>query len=60
MNADFKKDAQDALYLLRHALMPSVYPISQSADVNGDGRTDSMDALYLLRHILLPETYPLA
>ena len=60
MNGDFKKDAQDALYLLRHALMPSVYPISQSADVNGDGRTDSADALYLLRHILLPETYPLA
>ena len=60
MNGDFKKDAQDALYLLRHVLMPTVYPAAQSADINGDGRTDSMDALYLLRHILLPKAYPLS
>lgn len=27
MNADFKKDAQDALYLLRHILLPKEYPL---------------------------------
>lgn len=27
MNGDFKKDAQDALYLLRHMLLPKEYPL---------------------------------
>ena len=59
VNADGFKNTTDALYLLRHLLMPHMYPIDQSADMNRDGRSSTEDALYLLRHILLPTIYPL-
>ena len=59
MNADGKLTSADAVYLLRHTLMPSVYPIAQNTDVNGDGATTSADAVYLLRHTLMPALYPL-
>ena len=59
MNGDGIVDTDDAIYLLRHALMPGSYPISQSGDVNGDGLIDTDDAIYLLRHALMPGNYPL-
>ena len=59
MDGDGQKTATDALYLLRHILMPALYPVAQKTDVNGDGATTATDALYLLRHILIPSLYPL-
>ena len=59
VNGDDKVDSNDAIYLLRHTLMPDKYPINQSGDMNGDGKTDSNDAIYLLRHTLMPDKYPL-
>ncbi len=59
MNGDGEKNSADAIYLLRHAIMPAMYPLVQSADVNGDGAANSADAVYLLRHIIMPAMYPL-
>lgn len=53
-------DEDDAIYLLRHVLLPEKYPIVQSGDVNGDAELNEDDAIYLLRHVLLPEKYPLS
>lgn len=60
MNGDHMKTAADAIYLLRHTLMPILYPVDQSADVNGDGNINAADAVWLLRHLLLPDFYPLS
>ncbi|MBQ8497208.1 MAG: leucine-rich repeat protein [Clostridia bacterium] len=60
VNSDGIKNAADAIYLLRHTVMPNFYPINQSADMNGDGNSTSADAIYLLRHIIMPDLYPLA
>jgi len=59
MNNDKLLDTDDAIYLLRHILMPDSYHVKQSANVNGDDVTDTDDAIYLLRHVLLPNSYPL-
>ena len=54
MNGDGTVNSADAVYLLRHSIMATNYPISQSADVNGDGTVNSADAVYLLRHTIMP------
>ncbi|MBE6654395.1 MAG: hypothetical protein E7608_02915, partial [Ruminococcaceae bacterium] len=59
MNNDKCVDTDDAIYLLRHILMPDSYCVKQSANVNGDDVADTDDAIYLLRHVLLPNSYPL-
>ena len=59
MNGDGKKNSADAIYLLRHMVMPVMYPVNQNVDVNGDGKKNSADAIYLLRHIVMPNLYPL-
>ncbi len=60
---DFNLDGQisdaDAMYLLRHTLFPSRYPITHSGDVNCDGTVSDADAMYLLRYTLFPERFPL-
>ncbi|MGN1473236.1 MAG: leucine-rich repeat protein, partial [Eubacteriales bacterium] len=60
MNNDSKVDVDDALYLLRHTLMPNKYPINQPCDLDGNGTVDVNDAIYLLLHTLLPDHYPLS
>ena len=57
-NGDKALDTDDAIYLLRHVLLPDSYPTEQDTDVNIDGKPDTDDAIYLLRHVLLPEQYP--
>ena len=59
INGDEILNPTDALYLLRHVLMPMLYPVAQSADMNGDGAVNAADAIYLLRHVLMPNLYPL-
>ncbi len=59
LNGDGKTNSADAIYLLRHTILPESYLINQSGDMNGDGETNSVDAVYLLRHTILPEDYPL-
>lgn len=54
-------DSDDAIHLLCNTLFgEDMYPLNQSADVNGDGVVDSDDAVYLLCHTLFGEDlYPL-
>ena len=60
VNGDGSTNSADAIYLLRHTMRASKYPINQSGDVNGDGDTNSADAIYLLRYTMRPSKYPLA
>lgn len=50
---------EDAIYLLRHVLVPDLYPTQAMTDVNGDNQVNEEDAIYLLRHVLVPDLYPL-
>ena len=59
MNDDTKVDIDDAIYLLRHTMLPGRYPITQAGDVNGDDNVNIDDAIYLLRHTMLPSRYPI-
>lgn len=59
LNEDVNLNDADALYLLRHTLFPTRYPVIKDADVNKDGEVNDADALYLLRHTLFPTRYPL-
>ena len=59
MNEDSTVNLNDAIYLLRHTMMPSRYPVYQSADVNGSQNVDINDAIYLLRHTMMPSRYPI-
>ncbi len=60
VNDDGKVNSADAVYLLRHTMRASKYPISQSGDMQGDGKVNSADAVYLLRHTMRPAKYPLS
>lgn len=59
INGDSVVNIGDAIYLLKHTMLPSRYPVSQPADVNGTGDVNIDDAIYLLKHTMLPERYPL-
>ena len=59
MDADLDLDSDDAIYLLRHVLKPSSYPIKQNGDVDGNNVVNNDDAIYLLRHIFDAAKYPL-
>ena len=59
MNGDSVVNIDDAIYLLKHTMMPSRYPVSQPADVNGTGDVNIDDAIYLLKHTMMPSRYPI-
>lgn len=60
MNGDGIVNSADAIYLLRHRILPDKYPLStEYADANGDGVKNSADAIYLLRHTIMPDKYPI-
>ncbi len=59
MNGDGAVNDADAIYLLRHTMLPTRYPLSGEGDVNGDDVLNDADAVYLLRHTMLPTRYPL-
>lgn len=56
---DGKIKQEDAIYLLRHTIMPDKYPIPcipeakeiKYGDVNGDGAVTSVDAVLVLRNV---------
>jgi hypothetical protein len=57
-------NSSDAIYLLRHNLLPNKYPVNNPSnhfrtDVNCDGKVNTDDAIYLLRHTFSPEMYPI-
>ncbi|MBE6614729.1 MAG: hypothetical protein E7631_05410 [Ruminococcaceae bacterium] len=59
-NGDTKLTSADAIYLLRHTLLPDRYPLAGTwFDFNNDGTVNAKDAVYLLRHVLMPEKYPI-
>ncbi len=53
-------NSTDAIYLLRHIMRASKYPINQNGDMDGDGEINSSDAIYLLRYTMRPSKYPLS
>ena len=59
VNGDGVVETADAIYLVRHILTPSRYPINQSGDMNADGVESTDDAIYLLRYVLNHANYPL-
>ena len=59
MNGDALVDEADAVYLLRHVLMPEEYPLSADGNVDGSGTIDVDDVTYLLKHIKSPGEYPI-
>ncbi len=59
LNKDGSVDEDDAIYLLRHVLMPGSYKVDEDVDYNKSGKVDEDDAIYLLRHVLMPGNYPL-
>lgn len=59
VNGDGAVNKTDALHLLKHTILSTVYTINQSGDMNGDGAVNKADALYLLKHTILPAAYPL-
>ena len=59
MNEDAMLSDADAVYLLRHVLFPSDFPIWRNGDITGDGFLTDADAVYLLRHVLFPGDFPI-
>lgn len=59
INGNGAIDKDDAIYLLRHVVYPTKYPVSVDADINGTSKVDKDDAIYLLRHVVYPDKYPL-
>ncbi len=62
INGDEVLDIQDALKLFQHIMMPTVYDIEYTGDIdfNNDGVEDIQDVLRLFQAIMMPGIYPLA
>lgn len=60
LNADSLVNADDAVYLLQHLLMPDTFPVAQPVDYNADSLVNEDDAVYLLQHVLMPGLFPLS
>jgi len=54
-------DIADAIVLFRHSMLPDLYPIAYSGDVDftNDGLVDIVDAIRLFQYSMLPDLYPL-
>jgi len=52
---------EDALALFQYSILPDVYPVEYSGDMdfNLDGNVDIDDALLVFQHSMLPDVYPL-
>ncbi len=59
LNGDSTVDEDDAIYLLRHVLMPESFQVNQAVDYDKSGMVNEDDAIYLLRHVLMPGSFPL-
>jgi hypothetical protein len=59
-DGDKKCNSDDAVYLLRHTMLPDLFPVGQSGDFNNDNKSTSDDAVYLLRHTMLPDLFPIS
>ena len=59
LNEDGFVNEDDAIYLLRHVLMPENYAVNQPVDYDNSNSVDEDDAIYLLRHVLMPEQFPI-
>ena len=61
LNGDGAINESDALYLLRHTILPNRYPLSLTttgdADYNRNGTIDARDAAYLYHKVLTPVQY---
>ncbi len=49
----------DAVYVLKHIMMPDIFEVSGDVDFDGNGFETTDDAVYLLKHIMMPDIYPL-
>lgn len=49
----------DALYLLRHTILPDRYPLAAKADFDGDGEITSQDVVYLQNCIVRSQAQPI-
>ena len=49
----------DAIYLLKHLLMPENFAVNQGVDYDKSGAVDEYDVIYLLQHVLMPKHFPL-
>ena len=52
-------NTNDAIQLLLHVSMPTMFQISGDADFTGDGKIDTNDVIQLLLHLSLPSMFPL-
>ena len=59
LNNDDAVDEDDALYLLKHILLPEHFVANQPVDFDGSGNTDEDDVIYLLQYVLMPTVFPL-
>lgn len=60
INGDGTVNSDDAVYLLKHTMIPENYPVSIHVDFDKNGQVNSDDAVYLLKHTMLPEQYPIS
>ncbi len=61
LNLDNSLDINDAIILFQHSMMPEVYTLDYTGDLdfNKDGFVDINDAILLFQHSMMPEVYPL-
>ncbi len=62
INRDNTVDVDDVIVLFRHSMMPDLYPITYTGDLDftKDGYVDIDDVIKLFRYSMMPDIYPLA
>ncbi|MBR5870370.1 MAG: leucine-rich repeat protein, partial [Clostridia bacterium] len=61
INLDGSVDIADAQLLFMHSMLPDLYPIDYTGNIDytGDGAVDIADAQYLFMYSMLPDLYPI-